>query len=469
VGSTKSGTDSSLHARARNAGTEVELELFHRGVSHLAATPEAKRLEKAREALRQSWNRPKPTPTPNSRPASLSSPACLQPTSQRSECVFALPLACLLFFFSFLFFNYIPFPTLSLWPILCCTYIHSFICLLIPYNSHLLVRLSFPFPLQHTNKQLHPPSPHDSTPSLVSILHSIGNFILAISLSRIITNIMKATTLVLSSLLASAVIAQPHHQHNARHHHNKRAETVVWVTDYVTEYTTVDTTTTVWVSEGYVAPTTSSSTPTPSPSSSSAEIPAQFFEGGNQPASSSTTLVASTSIYIAPVPVSTYTPLTTSEAPVAAAPAVAPTSTTEIPVYVAPADTPPAETSSAAAAPSSPASSGSSTGTCSSGSPCTGDITYYEAGLGACGLTTNGTIERVIALPHVLMGTLSNTNPYCGKTVTIKCIATGKTTTATVVDKCMGCEDYAIDLSNAAFEELEDLAVGRTTATWWFN
>ena len=47
--------------------------------------------------------------------------------------------------------------------------------------------------------------------------------------------------------------------------------------------------------------------------------------------------------------------------------------------------------------------------------------------------------------------------------------STGKTTTATVVDKCMGCEDYAIDLSNAAFLDLDELAVGRTTATWWFN
>ncbi|PMD44255.1 hypothetical protein L207DRAFT_509009 [Hyaloscypha variabilis F] len=271
---------------------------------------------------------------------------------------------------------------------------------------------------------------------------------------------MKSTTLIFSCLLVSAVIAQPHHQHNARHHHNKRAETVVWVTDYVTEYTTVDTITTVWVSEGYVAPTISSSTPTLSPSSS-AEIAAQLFEGGNQPTSSSTTLVTSTSIYIAPVPVSTYTPPTTSEAPVEATPISAPASTSETPVYVAPAYAPAAETS--------PASSGSSSGVCSSGSPCEGDITYYEAGLGACGLTTNGTIERVVALPYLLMGTLSNTNPYCGKTITIICTATGKTTTATVVDKCMGCHNYAIDLSNAAFEELDDLAIGRTNATWWFN
>ena len=280
---------------------------------------------------------------------------------------------------------------------------------------------------------------------------------------------MKSTILVLSSLLASTAIAQPHHhQHNARHHHNKRAGDVVWVTDWVTEYTTVDTTTTVWVSEGYVAPTTSSSTPSSS-SSSSAEIPAQFFEGGNQPASPSPS-ATSTSIYIAPIPASPYTPPTTTPIAAKVAPAPTPSSTLEVPAYVAPVYTPPAETSAAAPpAASSPSSSGSSGGTCSSGSPCEGDITYYEAGLGACGLTNDGTTDKVVALPHVLMGPLSNTNPYCGKTITIKCSSTGKTTTATVVDKCMGCNDYAIDLSNAAFLDLDELAVGRTKAIWWFN
>ncbi|PMD17270.1 hypothetical protein NA56DRAFT_728860 [Hyaloscypha hepaticicola] len=108
-------------------------------------------------------------------------------------------------------------------------------------------------------------------------------------------------------------------------------------------------------------------------------------------------------------------------------------------------------------------------GLCTAASPCQGDITHYEAGLGACGATNDGTVERIVALPHVLMGALSNTNPYCDKTITIRCTSTGKTTTATVMDKCKGCENYAIDLSNRAFQDLEDLAVGRTGATWWFN
>ena len=75
----------------------------------------------------------------------------------------------------------------------------------------------------------------------------------------------------------------------------------------------------------------------------------------------------------------------------------------------------------------------------------------------------------MVALPHGLMGSESNDNPYCGKTITITSVATGKTTTATVVDKCMGCDDFSIDLSSAAFLDLDDLAVGRTKATWYFN
>jgi hypothetical protein len=96
-------------------------------------------------------------------------------------------------------------------------------------------------------------------------------------------------------------------------------------------------------------------------------------------------------------------------------------------------------------------------------------MTYYTAGPGACGWTNDGDVQNVVALPHGLMGTQSNGNPYCGLFITIQCIATGKNTTAKIVDKCMGCDGYSIDLSNAAFLDLDDLSVGRTPAIWWFN
>lgn len=133
-----------------------------------------------------------------------------------------------------------------------------------------------------------------------------------------------------------------------------------------------------------------------------------------------------------------------------------------------PAYTPPAKpstTTALAAAPSTPP--GSSGGACSKGSPCKGDITYYEAGMGACGFPSDGSKEDVVALPHGLMGTQSNGNPFCGRKVTIT--LNGKSIVAEVVDKCMGCEPEDLDLSNHAFEQLADFDVGRTTATWHFN
>lgn len=307
---------------------------------------------------------------------------------------------------------------------------------------------------------------------------------------------MKSTFIAIGSLFAVAAVAQPHrHQ---QHHHEKRhggehgREDVVWVTDYDYVTETVDVTTTIWVSSGFVAPTTSSeAVPTTS------AVAAEFFQPAV--ASSSSVYVApapsSSSVYVAPPPPSTpVAPAPSSSvAPAYVAPpapasssssvyvappaAAAPPSSSPAPVAApepttsaAPADAAPT-TSAAPAVASTPAASSSSSsgGQCGSGSPCTGDITYYEAGLGACGLTNDGNTENVVALPHGLMGTQSNGNPYCGKTITIKCKATGKTTTAKVVDKCMGCEGYSIDLSNAAFLELDDLSVGRTTADWWFN
>lgn len=107
-------------------------------------------------------------------------------------------------------------------------------------------------------------------------------------------------------------------------------------------------------------------------------------------------------------------------------------------------------------------------GECNSGSPCSGDITFYQAGLGACGDTHDGDAEAVVALPHGFMGTQSNGNPFCGRTVTIK--KNGKTVDAKVVDKCMGCVGSDLDLSNKAFSGLGiDYDVGRTTAEWWFT
>ncbi|KAF4976977.1 hypothetical protein FZEAL_6426, partial [Fusarium zealandicum] len=100
-----------------------------------------------------------------------------------------------------------------------------------------------------------------------------------------------------------------------------------------------------------------------------------------------------------------------------------------------------------------------------------GEFTYYDIGLGACGgEDVSGQDEdiNVVALSHLLMGEESNSNPMCGKTITIK--ANGKTTQATVRDKCMGCAVNDIDVSRKVYKEIwGSLDSGRTEVDWWFN
>lgn len=291
---------------------------------------------------------------------------------------------------------------------------------------------------------------------------------------------MKSAIFAASLMASGAVAAAVGHPHQRFH---KRENDVVWVTeiDYVTEI--VDATTTIWVTSGSkitVSPTRQVEQAKPTPEGGAP----QFFQGGNkQPAAPST--VSTTVIAVAPQPpVETSAPAPVSP-PVVESPPVVDSPSVDPPAAQAPASNSPAvappvvdtpttsSTQQAAASPPPPTytppktGGGSvSSGECSEGTPCSGDITYYDTGLGACGITSYDT-EKVVALPHGLMGTKSNDNPYCGRTIAIE--LNGKTTTATVVDKCMGCEGHSIDLSPAAFDVLADQAVGRTTANWYFT
>ncbi|KAI1270354.1 RlpA-like double-psi beta-barrel-protein domain-containing protein-containing protein [Xylariaceae sp. FL1019] len=90
----------------------------------------------------------------------------------------------------------------------------------------------------------------------------------------------------------------------------------------------------------------------------------------------------------------------------------------------------------------------------------TGDITYYEPGLGACGWT-NSDSEDVVAL------STADYDGNCGKSITIT--KDGKTASAKVVDKCPSCASGSIDVSSTVFAQLADLSVGRTTVSWSFD
>ncbi|KAK1971728.1 hypothetical protein LY78DRAFT_651566 [Colletotrichum sublineola] len=292
------------------------------------------------------------------------------------------------------------------------------------------------------------------------------------------------TTAILCAILAAAATAQPHQHGHKRHvhvKHQKRALVTEWVTEtaYVTQW--VDSTTTVWVNSDVSS--TTSAVPTTS-------APAQFFEPANEP--SSTTLSTSTK----PAPVASSVSELVPQAPPPAPPTPpapstsipAPVPTPQIPtpepvqpstpVYVAPEPVPttstpspaPQPTTAAAAAPvASQASTDSSSSSSSGGLLHSGDLTYYAVGMGACGEDDSGKdlTENIVAISHLVMGAQSNGNPYCGKKVKIS--VNGKTTTATVRDKCMGCKANDIDVSEKCFLEVFDsLGVGRQTVEWSF-
>ncbi|KAI1405201.1 RlpA-like double-psi beta-barrel-protein domain-containing protein-containing protein [Hypoxylon fuscum] len=91
-----------------------------------------------------------------------------------------------------------------------------------------------------------------------------------------------------------------------------------------------------------------------------------------------------------------------------------------------------------------------------------GDLTYYTPGLGSCG-QTNTESDKVVALAPAQFTEAG----ICGKNITIS--LNGKTTTAMVVDKCMGCSDDSIDVSPTVFTELTSLDTGRVKISWTFS
>jgi hypothetical protein len=304
---------------------------------------------------------------------------------------------------------------------------------------------------------------------------------------------MKSSIITVASLLAVAVTAQPHgHQHR----HVKKDAPMVIVTEMVSTTTTIGVTETIWVTEGQEpsskAPVTSATKPNvvssasssvavPSPSSTKQEA-AQFFEtpkvsSAEKPAT--TAVAPTTSTYVAPAPVPTSSQVQVQEA-VAPSSSVAPVvvpSSSAAPVVVqqpttAAAATAPVATSSSSSGSSSSGSGGAQYfgGKCTQGSSCKGSTSYYDiTGTTACGNMPDGTTLPIVAMSSDLMGPLSNSNPLCGKTITVT--YKGASVVATIVDKCPGCTVLDLDLSHAAFKALtpEYETIGRTDTTWYFN
>ncbi|KAK9467883.1 RlpA-like double-psi beta-barrel-protein domain-containing protein-containing protein [Lipomyces arxii] len=180
------------------------------------------------------------------------------------------------------------------------------------------------------------------------------------------------------------------------------------------------------------------------------------------PTSTSVYVAPTTSEYVAPTSTSVYVAPTTSSTSVYVAPTtssvyVAPT-TSATSVYVAP-------TTSTSSSSAPTATSGSGSGTYS------GDGTFYSTGLGSCGQTSTDS-DFIVAISNQLMSASStgnpNSNPLCGQTITA--YRDGRSVTVTVVDTCMGCAEYDLDFSPAAFDVLGTPDEGRVPITWsWDN
>jgi len=109
----------------------------------------------------------------------------------------------------------------------------------------------------------------------------------------------------------------------------------------------------------------------------------------------------------------------------------------------------------------------------SGGDTFSGQLTFYGVGLGACGYTN--TDDDMIAAASMLLydgfdgytGADPNGNPICGKQVQIT--YNSNTIVVTIVDRCVGCAKYDLDLSPKAFSLLASQDLGRLSgATWHF-
>lgn len=99
----------------------------------------------------------------------------------------------------------------------------------------------------------------------------------------------------------------------------------------------------------------------------------------------------------------------------------------------------------------------------------TGDLTYYTPGLGACGFT-NTEADHIVAIPEKIFDAYNNgnpnNNPLCNKTVTITG-KNGQKYTAKIVDRCPGCTENDLDLTQSFFNTVTSNGDGRVSGMQW--
>jgi len=101
--------------------------------------------------------------------------------------------------------------------------------------------------------------------------------------------------------------------------------------------------------------------------------------------------------------------------------------------------------------------------------PINGNATYYnDAGFGACGTPINAATEMLVAVSASYWTSPNpNNDPLC-QGVSVQVTYNGRTITVPVRDKCPSCGSGHIDLSQPAFAQLADPALGNIPLTWKF-
>jgi hypothetical protein len=101
----------------------------------------------------------------------------------------------------------------------------------------------------------------------------------------------------------------------------------------------------------------------------------------------------------------------------------------------------------------------------------TGQGTFYDTGLGACGITNKNT-DFICAVSHELFDSFPgykagnpNSNPICNKKIHIT--FEGKSVDVIVTDRCEGCKMTDLDLSPSAFDVIADASRGRISGMKW--
>ncbi|KAJ8084092.1 Non-catalytic module expn protein [Marasmius tenuissimus] len=100
----------------------------------------------------------------------------------------------------------------------------------------------------------------------------------------------------------------------------------------------------------------------------------------------------------------------------------------------------------------------------------TGQGTFYNTGLTACG-TTHSDSEAIVAVSQSFFDQWPgsngnpNLNPICNKR--IRANFEGKSVELTIVDRCVGCAMFDIDMTPSAFSQIADQGRGRISGVTW--